>query len=695
MKNKNLLAIITALFSVMAVAAQTEKTDTIKTQQLKEVVVETQQNIVTPSKAIYVPSVKQKRSAMSGDDLIKRMRIPDLITYRGQLVSTSLAPVSMFIDYHEASSDELNGMNMNDVKRVEYYSYPDDPRFRGKEYVVNFVMVKYEYGGYTKFTGVEQFIDNSGNGSIYNRFQYGRMTYDLTGGGSYAANDHRGSNEIEMYRLPQPDNTVESIERITDKSASKYRTHNSWATFRAMYSSNNIVVRNTIGGRFRSTPDNNSDGSVTYRPEAFESSSYSRNDDSHNNSLTYRGDINIYLPNRNTLVITPIYKYNHTRQNSIYTEDKVPYINGAVDNTHDISATASFTHRFGSAGTLSAAVNGYYKTNRTWYSGTSTGFDQNRVYHLGPEVSYSLRYRGFYGQLKLGYNWDKSNFNGVIEVVNSPAISTSLQYAFNTRNKLSASYNTSHWEPSSNFKSGNLIRVNPLMSYTGNPELYPMKQNEVSASYSFIPSKKISLSAGTEWSFFGDRYVYDYLGTPTGIIRTIQQPMGSYSLGSYSLSADAELLDGNLTLGGSITHVFAHNGVPYDWSKSWLNFSAKVFYYFGSFYVGSFFHSKAEYSDGIMVGDWMKEPCSYSLQIGWSDSRWNVRLYTSNFFRYNWKESELVMSSQYYDRTKINYGTSKHFMFQLRATYTFSYGKKIKKNNQIGEQSGESSGILR
>ncbi|MDE6352004.1 MAG: hypothetical protein K2K88_02525, partial [Muribaculaceae bacterium] len=205
MNMKTYIALVIMMFNIMILNAQTEKSDTIKTQQLKEVVVETQQTLVTPSKSIYVPSAKQKRSAMSGDDLIKRMRIPEIVNYQGQLMSTSLTPVSFFIDYHEASSSELNGMNMNDVKRVEYFAFPDDPRFMGKEYVINFIMVKYEYGGYTKFTGVEQFIENSGNGSIYNRFQYGKMTYDLTGGGSYSANRHNGSSETELFRLPQLD----------------------------------------------------------------------------------------------------------------------------------------------------------------------------------------------------------------------------------------------------------------------------------------------------------------------------------------------------------------------------------------------------------------------------------------------------------------------------------------------------------
>ena len=73
MKNNNILSVLMILFSVVPAIAQTEKSDTIKTQQLKEVVVESQQNVVMPSRSIYVPTVKQKRSAMSGDDLVKLM----------------------------------------------------------------------------------------------------------------------------------------------------------------------------------------------------------------------------------------------------------------------------------------------------------------------------------------------------------------------------------------------------------------------------------------------------------------------------------------------------------------------------------------------------------------------------------------------------------------------------------------------
>lgn len=50
--------------------------------------------------------------------------------------------VDVFIDFLPATKEDLQGMRMQDVRKVEYYDFPSDPRFQGKAHVVNFVMQK-------------------------------------------------------------------------------------------------------------------------------------------------------------------------------------------------------------------------------------------------------------------------------------------------------------------------------------------------------------------------------------------------------------------------------------------------------------------------------------------------------------------------------------------------------------------------
>lgn len=143
-----LLAVVT-----IPVYAQ-EQADTLKTQELNEVVVQATMQRTGAQKSTYIPTPKQKNASQSGVDLLNHMAIPQLKTSLGNEIETNSGKkVAVFIDYIPASQNDLTAMRMSDVKRVEYYEYPSDPRLQGNAYVVNFIMTQYEYGGYVKGFG--------------------------------------------------------------------------------------------------------------------------------------------------------------------------------------------------------------------------------------------------------------------------------------------------------------------------------------------------------------------------------------------------------------------------------------------------------------------------------------------------------------------------------------------------------------
>ena len=112
---------------------------------------------------------RQKNAAQNAVALLSQMSIPQIdVDPVSQAVKTAHGQnVSIFIDYVPATTEDLKGMKTQDVKKVEYYQHPSDARFQGAKYAVNFVMQKYEWGGYTKINANKWFGVNRTEGESY------------------------------------------------------------------------------------------------------------------------------------------------------------------------------------------------------------------------------------------------------------------------------------------------------------------------------------------------------------------------------------------------------------------------------------------------------------------------------------------------------------------------------------------------
>lgn len=234
------------------------------------------------------------------------------------------------------------------------------------------------------------------------------------------------------------------------------------------------------------------------------------------------------------------------------------------------------------------------------------------------------------------------------------------------------------------------------MSYTGNPELRPYKSYDLWLSYNFIPSNKFTLNVnGGTWTV-QDRYTYDYIPMSNGILRTISQPMGTYSLVQYGLTATTRQLDGNLQISGSITHRFVHNGAPFNWNRTNVYYYFIAYYYLRNFNFGiQYFSPDMAETYNCVAGTWGKTRDHYHVEVGWSNSSLNFKLLVANFCDWKWKGITTDMKSKYYSFHRNAISTSSHAMIKLSATYTFGFGKKVERRDEAYKQSGISSGILK
>lgn len=696
MKYQVLASLLCATVAIASMA-QSEVTDSIKTKELEEIVVEATLQQTSAQKSTFIPTNRQKNASQTGAELIDRMGIPQLrVLTDGRIETNSGKNVAVFIDFIPASDNDLKAMRMADVKRVEYYEYPSDPRLQGNQYVVNYIMAKYEYGGYIKGFGHANLLSYSEQllGNI--RFQYKKMTYDLMGYGWNMDNDHYGSELTETYRLPQEDGTVRIFDRYSNTKSSKEKRQNYFAAFKATYNSPKIQASSQINGSINRIPRSDRAGEVLYSSSIFPTSEYSSTLNNSVKFISYSGYYFFTLPKNNSITFTPSYTYSHTEQNTFYIENGYsPILNGAVDNTNQIKADLKFNHSFGNFGNILAIVRGAYEYNRTKYSGTATSLDKSKSSRFGIGATYNVSIGNFYGSTGFGWDWEKMQFGDFSDSPSAPWFDLSLQYGFKEKHSVSTTFHYSTWSPSASYKSTNIIQSTPFLKYTGNPSLVPFKSYDVDLRYTWLPNNNCSLSAfGGAW-MVENRYAFDYEATSTSVVRTIKQPMGSYTQGRYGITGTLYFLNRTLVFTGQVGHVLNHNGMPYNIDHSFIDWYARVQYYLKNWNFSLTYISDNANADGCMNGIWHKNKNDWYVTVGWSNSNWNIRANIINLTRWNWQSATQEMHSEWYDTFEKFYNGQSHALIQLSATYTFGFGKKVKRDNEPGVSGSAASGILK
>ncbi len=688
--------IFAALLCAGNAAGQQVEQDSIRTEELNEVVVEASLQRTDAKKSTYIPTTRQKNASQSGADLLDQMSIPQLkVSLSGNIETNTGKKVAVFIDYIPATDEDLKAMRISDVKRVEYYEYPSDPRLQGNQFVVNYIMTKYEYGGYVKLYDHTNLLHFSEQllGNI--RFQYKKMTYDLMGYGFGHNSTHYGSDLTETYRLPQEDGSVKVFDRYSNTTSSKERRRQYYAAFKATYNSELIQASSQIYGSIERKPHSDRSGEVYYSPADFPASEYSSTLSNTSKFLAYYGYYFFTLPKNNSITFTPSYMFSHTEQNSSYIENGFnPIFNGAVDNTNLIDANLKFNHDFGKYGKLLGFARGYYEDNRTQYTGSATALDRTRMTRIGLGATYSISIGNFYGMAGIGWNRDQFKYADMTDNPSSPWFDLSLQYGFKDKHSLSTTFHYSTWVASTSYKSENVIQSTPLLRYTGNPNLYPSKNYDIDFRYTWLPSNNYNLSAFAWAWIVDDRYAFDYDASSTGILRTIKQPMGSYAQGQYGISGTMRFLNRTLMFTGQVAQILNHNGAPYNVNHTNINWYARVRYYLKNWNFTVTYISSNASADGCMNGIWDRTKDDWYITVSWSNASWNVRADFIDFSRWNWKSSVQEMHSKYYDTYQQFYNGQSHALIQLSATYTIGFGKKVGRDDEPGVSGSASSGIL-
>lgn len=696
---KPVVTFIIALLCAICALAQTETQDTIKAKELDEVVVEANMQYASSNVTTYYPDRNSKRTAQNAIDLLNRMAIPQINVnpIGGSVQTPGGDEIAIYIDMEPATQEEKDAIRPEDVKKVEYYVFPSDPRFNHEKYVINITLRHYDYGGYAKLSGTGNIMAGSGSGLAYTKVAYKRMTYDISVNDKYTDRHHTGTEQTQVFRFPKADGGFDEVTRSNILDDSRFQQNQFGASFRAKYTSRKAVISNSVFITALNTPHSSYDGRLLFSSDRYSGRSYSNILNSTYLYPRWRGNYYFDLGNGFNLNAIPSFFYQHTKSNRRYQSAETSIVTDATEDAVTGEIQVQLNKSFHKYHTFDFNLLGIYYNNKVKYSGNTVASPEFNQFAYGGILGYTFAQDRFYGQLSAGFAGESNKIDGVRTNSFIPLVMLNSQYASNQKNTISISAMLNVRPVEAAEKTPDIIQENELLYKTGNPHLRNMKVSKVTVDYTWLPNNRFSLSAFTGWSRDFNRIVPIF--TPDANDRIMIRNLGNngYYQNLYlGASFTAKLLRNSLVLRATPQMRFDKVSGIYADSNNYLSLSLNATYYIGKFYLSAYYSPAfRELVSQSMTATSVKRKSAYQLKIGWSNGAWNFTAAAVNIFRRNWVEETSRLTSQWFDQYTTEYGAGSHQFVSLTASYTFGFGKKVRRGDEVQTMGAGSSAIMK
>ena len=687
------LFLLLAAYSVIA----TEPADTTAgpaPAELQEVVVEGATRHTAPGKSVYTPLKSQTDAASSPGDLLRRIGITSLdIDPSGESIKTNTGQdVALFIDMQPATQADVQGLRMQDVRKVEVLDFPSDPRFMGKQHVVNFVMVKYKAGGYTRLSAREFFFTNSGNGSVFSKLASGRMTFDLYAGADYGNSRHYGSSVSETYRFADG----ETVVRNSDPLASHLKTDGQSYSLRARYATDNVSVSNQLSFGRNHTSDDYEKGRLSFDPPIFGASVSESRSRGYDISPSYRGDFFFNLGKGYSLNADATFAYTRTKSLSSYLAENVADIrNNALDDSYYWRVNLRAGKTFGGKHTLSLEANGSTNHDKVMYSGGSDATDRFMLAFWGVGAAYSASIGKVYLSADAGAAFEYNRING--RQINDayPYVHLYSSWSPGAKGSLGVWFQFASNSPGASSKSPNMLRQNELLWIEGNPGVKNARHITFNLNYTWMPCDAFSATAYAEYFGIYKQMIAEYRPDgPDGAMLRRWVNDGDYQTMRFGASMKLSLLKRKLQISArpqvelyKITGFYRRSIAPFS-------LSASAFYYVGGFNFGASWWMRSR-SMGMTDGSVRTSRSYLQISAGWGNADWNVSLILSNPFRNHYRAQTSEMAGPWFDSCRTVYRPECSRMVMASVSYTIGYGKKVSRDNEVGQGASAGNAILK
>lgn len=687
------------MLSVNLVVFADEPTDTIKTQELNEVVVEAQMQRTTANSTTYYPDRNSKRAAQNAIDLLNQMNIPQINVnpVSGSVQTPSGDDVAIFIDMEPATQEEKDALRPEDVKKVEYLMFPSDPRYNHEKYVINITLRRYDYGGYAKLSGTGNVLAGSGSGLAYAKMAYKRMTYDISVNDKYTDRHNTGDEQIQIFRFPGANGDVNEITRSNLLDYSRFQQNQIGASFRAKYTTEKVILSNSIYFTAQNTPHSDNNGRLLFSSDLFQDGTYSNTLNSTYLYPRWRGNYYFDLGRDFKLNVIPSLFYEHTKYKRLYSSNDANILTDAKENAITGELQFQLNKTFNNHHTLDINLLGIYYYDKVDYSGNTSASPVFNQFAYGGFLGYGFNKGNFYGQLVGGFAGESNKISGVRTSSFIPLAELNVQYAFNQKNSLSVSAQYYVNAVSAADKTPDIIQENELLYKVGNVHLKNTNWTKATIDYTWLPNNKFSVSAFSGWSRYFNHPIPVF--TPDGpngmMLRSIENN-GDYQDFYIGGTLSAKLLNRSLVFRITPRMWFEKMTGKYADNANYLSVQLSATYYLKNLYFSAYYSTGnrglLQYS---LESTSIKSKSHYQFKIGWSNGKWNCSVAAVNIFRRSWINETSCLKSQWFDQYTTEYNAGSHQFVSLTASYTFGFGKKIKRGDEIQTVSGGNSAIMK
>ncbi len=674
-------------------------------KDLNEVVVEGDREWISANKSTYIPTTRQKKAAQDATDLLMRMAIPELmINPLDRIVKTGSGEMaSIFIDYVPARQEDLAGLKTTDVKRVDFYTASDDPRFGGAFNVINFVLNKYEFGGYTKLSG--EVTTNSFDGSslynaesLYSKFSYRKMTYDLYAGVTNSRNTQARDISLYIYRIPDKAGSITVYSMESECTDKKYLVNTFPVTFRASYSGAKFQFQTSAGYTYDFIPASDLGGvqTIDYNGNRTDGSYYSRSNGKRHN-LTWDANATANLPAGFSLNANLRLRVAFRDIRRLYsTTENLRLDNSYNENHISPSVHLNLSKKFGMKHTLSLNLSyGFTHNNVTYTEADASDYNCN---YLAPTLDYVFFSDKWLAYASTGLSYENNLVGSERNIICLPHFQTHVSFSPNDKNgiRFQARYGT--YTPALNSNSNTILRTSEFLYVTGNPGIRDTKYADLFLNYTFLPAAWLrgSVYAMGNWLFDRPVTLYAPYDSPDGNPALLRYLTNNGMFREFKAGANlsSNLFNNSLVLGLNPEYRFCNSSGSLPFSFNSFRMGMNAYWYFGSFYVSAYgsLPTVQISQDGTKT----REKGFYCVSAGWSNGNVQLSLIISNFANWKWDGGNITSyNSTYYDSWSQSFSNgSRHADFRFKMAWTIGYGKKIRRSDEIGVQSSIESGAL-